>query len=51
MQWLQENWFWLFVGILFVSMHMGHGGHREQMHSKIHDTNNADPNGSGGSDA
>lgn len=25
MQWLQENWFWLFVLLLFVGMHMGHG--------------------------
>ena len=28
MQWLVTNWFWLLVGIAFVSMHLfGHGGH------------------------
>lgn len=25
MAWLQENWFWLLVLVLFVGMHMGHG--------------------------
>ena len=30
MIWLQQNWFWLLVGLLFVGMHLGHGhgGHR-----------------------
>jgi hypothetical protein len=32
MQWFVTNWFWLLVGIAFVSMHLfghgGHGGHR-----------------------
>lgn len=28
MKWLAENWLWVLIGILFVSMHMfGHGGH------------------------
>jgi len=28
MEWLAENWFWVLIGILFVSMHLfGHGCH------------------------
>ena len=49
MHWLQENWFWLFVGILFVAMHMGHGGHGGQRDDKTHDHTGA--NGQGVSDA
>ena len=28
MEWLTENGFWVFIGILFIAMHLfGHGGH------------------------
>ena len=28
MEWLRENWFWLFVLVMFIRMCMGgHGGH------------------------
>ena len=28
MDWLQSNWFWVLIFILFIGMHMfGHGGH------------------------
>lgn len=28
MEWLQQNWFWVVVFILFVAAHLfGHGGH------------------------
>ncbi|GMR12169.1 MAG: hypothetical protein BMS9Abin29_0357 [Gemmatimonadota bacterium] len=36
MEWIQANWFWLLVIILFGGMHMrghGHGGHSK---SKAH---------------
>ena len=26
MEWLQENWFWLFVFVMFIWMHMGGHG-------------------------
>jgi hypothetical protein len=28
MEWINQNWFWLLIGIVFVGMHLfGHGGH------------------------
>lgn len=28
MEWLAANWFWVFIGVLFVGVHLfGHGGH------------------------
>lgn len=28
MEWLQQNWFWVVVFVLFFGMHLfGHGGH------------------------
>lgn len=27
MDWLAQNWIWILVALLFVSMHFGHGGH------------------------
>lgn len=28
MSWLNENWFWVVIAVLFVGMHFfGHGGH------------------------
>ncbi len=28
MEWLQQNWFWVVVFVLFFAMHLfGHGGH------------------------
>lgn len=34
MEWLQQNWFWLFLTIAFVALHLGHahghGGHSSQ---------------------
>lgn len=28
MEWINQNWFWLLTGIVFVGMHLfGHGGH------------------------
>lgn len=31
MEWLNQNWFWLLIGIVFVGMHLfGHGGHGER---------------------
>ena len=27
MEWINQNWFWLLIGIVFVGMHLfGHGG-------------------------
>ena len=35
MFWLRENWFWLVVAILFVTMHAGgHGGHGHGGHRR-----------------
>ncbi len=36
MEWLQENWFWLFVGVLFMGMHMGHGHGGHGAHGGCH---------------
>ena len=28
MEWLAENWLWVFIGVVFVGMHLfGHGCH------------------------
>lgn len=27
MDWLSQNWFWVLFGLLFIGMHLGHGGH------------------------
>lgn len=40
MQWLQENWFWIFVVVAFVLMHLGHGHGRHgggEPHSRTRD--------------
>lgn len=40
MQWLQENWFWIFVAVAFVLMHLGHGHGRHgggEPHSRTRD--------------
>ncbi len=45
MQWLQENWFWVVVIILFVGMHMrghGHAGHGGHSKSKTHGPQNVE---------
>lgn len=28
MDWLSQNWFWIFIFVAFIGLHMfGHGGH------------------------
>ena len=53
MEWLQENWFWLFVFVMFIWMHMGghgHGGHGGHSRSRASEPRNAGEEGIGPDD-
>lgn len=34
MIWLQQNWIWLLVGLVFIGMHLGHGSHGGHGHGR-----------------
>lgn len=46
MEWLAESWFWVLIGVLFVSMHLfGHGGKDSEGKSGADNSNPGKPSG------
>ena len=44
MEWLQNNWIWIAIGVAFVAMHMfGHGGHSGHGRDGGNDARNPKP--------
>ena len=44
MEWFQNNWIWIAVGVAFVAMHMfGHGGHSGHGRDGGNDARNPKP--------
>ena len=48
MEWLQNNWIWIAVGVAFFAMHMfGHGGHSGHNRDDGHRLRNPKPSNDG----